>query len=221
MSNFQYKKSKVLLVEGPDDRRFFSGLLGILKIRSDFDIVEYEGESKLRRKLESMVVESGFRHNVVSLGITRDADERGVSVKLQSIHTALHKVGLSESKTSIVPTRPNLRIAAHIICDSTQKGRLEEMILEAVAKDWRTACVDDYWNCLNKQCPDNDVLPKDENKSQLAVFLAGQERSEKAVRSDFWEDGGDTMRLDFAAQGRYLNLDHPVYAGVKEFLLTL
>jgi hypothetical protein len=87
------------------------------------------------------------------------------------------------------------------------------MILEAVSDDWRMSCIRDYWGCLRERLPDNQEFPEDEGKAKLAIFLASQRKS--ALRSEFWGSTDDAFRLDF--QQRHLNLNHPVYSGLKSF----
>ncbi len=67
------EKSKLLLVEGPDDLSFFDALLRHLN-RQDIDVRSYGGKDNLRPFLKGLPAFPGFV-NVVSLGITRDADD--------------------------------------------------------------------------------------------------------------------------------------------------
>jgi hypothetical protein len=216
-----FTKPKLLLVEGEDDARFLSEMLRILNLNKedDFQIKNHGGKQGLPPFLAGLVGIDTFRRNVRSLGIVRDADEHGEGSARQAIRVSLHNAGLSESQNEIKPTRPALKITTHIMCDSSGKGRLEEMLLESVEHSWRTSCVNDYWQCLEKRCPDDDRLPKDENKARLAVFLASHQSL--ALKPGFEGESDDTFRLDHAVQRHYLNLNHANIKAVSDFLLNL
>ena len=216
----EFPKPKLLLVEGGDDARFLSEMLRILKLKKDdFQIEQYGGKQGLPRFLAPLPDIGSFKRNVKSLGIVRDADEQGTDSALQSVCASLHNAGLSESENEIIPTRSALKITAYIMSASTGKGRLEEMLLESVADNWRILCVDDYWKCLAKQCPDDDRLPKDESKARLAVFLASHRSL--ALQTGFESESDDTFRLDHAVQRHYLDLNHQNIRSVSDFLLNL
>jgi hypothetical protein len=219
MAHIEFKRSKVLLVEGADDRRFFSGFLGTMGLRQDVQIVSYEGKGNLLRFLQATVVESSFRANVTSLGITRDADEQGLERTLQSIRGILFRAGLSQSETSIEPTKADFNIQLFVLCNRSETGRLEEMILEAIEDDWRLSCIADYWNCIQVENPNEETPSLDENKSKLAIFLASQERP--SIQSGYWEAADDELRLDYAVQHHYLNLKHPIYDSLRDFVNSL
>lgn len=219
MPHIEFKKSKVLLVEGADDRRFFSGFLGTMGLRHDVQIVSYNGKSNLTQFLKATALESSFRANVTSLGITRDADDQGLERTLQSLRGILFRSGFSQSETSIEPIKSNFNIQLHVLCNRSGSGRLEEMILEAVEDDWRLSCIADYWGCIQNENPNEDIPSLDENKSKLAIFLASQERP--SIQSEYWETTDDESRLDYAVQHHYLNLTHPIYDNLRDFLQSL
>jgi len=66
----QYTESKVLLVEGADDERFFSGLLGMLGIR--------KGNELPRSKLRGIKITVAVAHGVADILFPVLADEHSV-----------------------------------------------------------------------------------------------------------------------------------------------
>lgn len=211
----EYTKPKLLLVEGEDDKSFCSGLLGILGIRDNFQVDPYSGKDKLANHLRAVVSAASFKENVLALGVMRDADNDQQAAR-QSVMTALYNAALTRSPNDVTPKAGRLRIAIHIVADSSGRGRLEEMILEAVAQDKRMPCIKEYFQCLTKAVPEAE-FPKDQGKAKVDIFLASQQRPSETHQFD--HDGA--ARLETAAQRRYLNLDHPVYDALKQFLLTL
>jgi len=147
-------------------------------------IQSYDGKNKLSGFLEGTASLASFK-NVTSLGITRDADEQGIESSEQAIHGALNRAGLTENPNDITPKNPRLQIKTHIVCDSSGMGKLESMILETVADDWRTACIENFFTCLEEQAPENNSLPKDHEKARLGIYLASLRRS--AIRPEFGE----------------------------------
>jgi hypothetical protein len=196
-------------------------VLGQLGIRDNVQIEPYGGKDGLTNALLAAVNLASFRQNVKSFGITRDADDQGIVRSMQSVLGRLHQAKLTASQKALdsVPRFSHLKLSAFILCGSNGKGRLEEMILEAVASDWRTVCIDDFWICLQENTPEEDDLPKDENKARLAVYLASQKQA--ATRPEFEGVSDEELRLEMAVQRRYINIDHPVFDDLKQFLHNL
>lgn len=66
-------KSKLLLGEGIEEVYFFNALLDHLGI-TDVQVDQYDGKSRIAAGLRAIKDRSGFINQVVSVGVTRDAD---------------------------------------------------------------------------------------------------------------------------------------------------
>src|SRR5436309_1202206 len=94
-------KQRLLLDEGVDEMNFFEGLLRHLE-RDDIQVCEFGGKTKLELFLKTLTTLPGFS-NVISIGITRDADylprakshqSTAAKAAFEGIRSALKKAGL-------------------------------------------------------------------------------------------------------------------------------
>lgn len=213
MAGEEYTHPKLLLVEGEDDRRFFSAMIRRMDL-DDVQIQPYSGVNNLSRFLDGLILSASFRENVISLGVTRDANASGEASAKQSLMGTLFRVGLSESQNRIEPTRvPN--ITTFILCGSDGTGSLEDLIWESIEPDWRTNCLDTMWECLDANRPTGDQPPRQFKKAQLAVYLA----THRHMGSAFLDE--DDLRLDYAVDKKQINHNHPAFSNVKDFLRGL
>ncbi len=90
-------KPKLLIGEGKEEVDFFTAFLNHLNI-SNVQVEQYGGKQGLPRYLRTLVVRPGYL-NVVSLGITRDADNSAQSA-FESVCSSLHRASLP------VPSQP-------------------------------------------------------------------------------------------------------------------
>lgn len=193
--------SRLLLVEGENDKRFLKGMLAHLEAPHPVNITVYRGKNNLSHTLRILRKSGAFRQGLItSVGVTRDADHQGCPAALQSLRGALYRAGLILSEKHITPANANLQISAHIICDSSGRGRLEEMILEAIEHHPWMADVDHHMALLRHA---SYPLGFDEGKTRLNLFL--------------------NYHAQCAPEGVHacLNFDHPVYDKLKGFLLDL
>ena len=100
-NNMIATKPVQLLVEGNDDRQFFSALIDHMSL-SDIEVQDFGGVNQLRPYLRTFVDTDSFANNVVSLGIIRDAEPSAQSA-FQSVQGSLRNAGLA------VPDHPARR----------------------------------------------------------------------------------------------------------------
>lgn len=73
MEEFEIKENKILIVEGIDEKLFFSALINHLNL-TGIQILPIGGKTQLRSNLKALQIPKDFA-SVISLGVVRDADE--------------------------------------------------------------------------------------------------------------------------------------------------
>ena len=246
-SNTEISKSKVLLVEGQDEENLFSELLVDLNLANDIQIISVGGKEKFPIRLKGLKVRSGYEL-ITSIGIVRDADENPTGA-FQSVCSALKNVGLPKPIAPSQPTIDNPKVTVMIIPDAETKGMIENVCLESVKDDPAIACVDQYFQCLQRQLK---KLPKNPAKARVHAFLASRDWLEIAhfeylqrcledyelvvptssavatakVHVFLASRYTPNLRLGEAAKkqkdsDRYWQFNHPAFDKIKQFLRIL
>src|SRR4028118_420970 len=133
-------KPKLLIGEGKEEVDFFTAFLSHLNI-ADVQVDQYGGKQGLPSYLRTLVVRPGYL-DVVSLGITRDADNSAQSA-FQSVCSSLNRASLP------VPSRPgeivgdSPQVSIMILPDGQNSGMLEDLFLTAIETDPVLPCVDE------------------------------------------------------------------------------
>ncbi len=196
------EKSRLLVVEGPDDRVFLSALLRHLGKENDFDIRSLEGVSNFNDMLRTFPGVSGFAQ-VETLGVIRDADQN-VRSAFQSVCSALGNARLSVPKQPLTMVGEKPRVSVFIWPDCESAGTLETLCLTAVHDDPAMGCVEQYFECLTQHL---ETMPKTPHKAHLHTFLASREKP--------------GLRLGEAAEKGYWPWDQAVFEPIKRFLLAM
>jgi hypothetical protein len=194
-------KPKVLIGEGRDEVNFLGALCTHLGL-TDVQVEEYGGKGNLSRYLREFGVRPG-RPNVVSLGITRDADS-AVAQVFQSICTLLGNNGLPVPVAAGQMAAGPPRIGLFILPDNQRDGMLEDLCLDAVQTDGAVVCVTEFFQCVGKNTLRQ---PKPMAKARVHAWLASQDDPE--------------LRLGEAAQRAYWPWTNPVFQPLIQFLQTL
>nr|WP_041233000.1 DUF3226 domain-containing protein [Cylindrospermum stagnale] len=144
-------------------------------------------------------------NEVVSLGITRDADDSAINA-FDSVCGFLNtgKLPIPNRPKQIIGESPQVSVL--ILPDYQNNGMLEDVCLKAVTTDRAIQCVDDYFKCVYSTVG-REPKNKDIAKARLRVWLASQIAPDK--------------RLGEAAQAGYFNWDSPAFDGLKLFLQAL
>lgn len=197
--NITFTEPYVILGEGKDEVCFFKSFVKHMGV-GNVQILDYEGKTQLNDKIGSIFNTPGFRNNVISLGITRDAD-MDAKAAFQSICGALKRVGSPAPSKSLIPVGSNPKVTVMILPGRGQKGMLEDMCLKSVEKDPAISCVENFFHCVKTS---NKNLPTNMSKARTHAFLASREKSD--------------LRLGEAAEKGYWNFDHPVFNELKKFI---
>ena len=196
-----FTDAKLLLVEGRDDERFFSALLGHLGI-TGVEIRRYDGKLNLRPLLRLVPAIPGFT-GLVSVGVVRDADENATDT-FRSVSDALQTAGLPTPPQQLFPAGNKPQVAVLLLPPWADNGELEDLCLRSVADDPAVQCVDEYFDCLEKRLLQ---APNPLSKARVHAFLASRERPDR--------------RLGEAADAGTWPWGSPAFDEVKQFLRML
>lgn len=189
----------LLLVEGKDDMYFCQELINHMGLRN-IQIMYYEGIYQLTSFLKFNCKSDLFFEKVSSLGIIRDADTDSEAA-FQSIQHALQTVNLPEPKKPLVSFGNSPRVTIMLWPRNCSQGRLEDLCLEAVAKDPAMDCVEQFFICLKEK---NLPEPNSISKAKFQVFLASRPKLKH--------------HLGLAAKAGYLPWGNEAFKKAKYFL---
>lgn len=200
--SIQIKSEIQLLVEGNDPRNFFEAFLRHLSL-SNIQIQNFGGVNELRGFLRAFADTPRFYEVVESIGIVRDA-ETSAAGAFQSVQSSLKNAALP------VPNMPERRtdtspaVTVLILPGNNQQGMLETLLCESFAGTPENDCIDAFFACV-------DALPN-----------ASIKRPEKARAHAYLTTKSDPhLSVGVAAKRNYWDLDHPIFARVRDFLKTL
>ena len=136
-----------------------------------------------------------------SIAVARDADESGDSAA-QSVRDAL--AAALPVPNSPLESADDGRIAVrYLIIPHGESGALEDVCLASVAEDPAMACVDGYFDCIERSEIDG---PKDAwmSKAKVHAFLSSRE--------------DPALRLGEAAERGVWRFDAPSFGALKDIL---
>ena len=211
--------TKLLLVEGNDDKRFFEALSRHLG-ETGITVEIYGGKPNLGNRLVNLV---GRLNTLIdpSIGIVRDADESAASA-FESVISSLRRAGLPTPDAPAVPIeRDGLRISVLILPPEDDTGELENVCLSSIEGTPDLECVESYLTCISNAGPpiaDNRLA-----KAKIHAYLAGcptplfftGEPNESTGRRQ------PGLRLGEAADRRVWDWSSPAFAPLIGFLRNL
>lgn len=200
--NLKIGKDRLLLVEGNDEDRFFSGLLTkIHPTGRPIQIIPTDGKDKLDYVLALLVKQSEFA-NVARLGIVRDADNDGAAA-FTSIQSLITKCSLP---TPIAPEKfaaGTPMVGVFIMPGCERDGALENLCLDAVESSPQMRCVNDFADCIGDK---GLKLSVSREKLRMQAYVATI---------------GNARLIGEAADRGALNFDSPAYSDLRKFLGVL
>lgn len=168
MSNIE---NKLLIVEGNDDVNFFNALFEHLEI-TDYQIKKTEGKSSYSTSIAAIWKGPGYRSNVNSIGVIRDANN-DFSRTFESVQTALRVSGLPVPRLPLKPAIDRvtgLRVNVFIMPNNESQGMLEDLLLHSVDENPTMDCVNQYFSCLDEI----GFNPRKMSKAKVQTYLAAQ-----------------------------------------------
>lgn len=194
MVQISINQPRLLLVEGNDDRNFFNVMLKHCD-RDDIQVLEFGGVYKLRSYLPALVASPGW-HQVVSLGIIRDAENDAESAEA-SVRGAAANAGLQMDGSAP-------RVSLLVLPDGERPGMLETLLCDSFADSPINDCINEFLACSTERAGAN---VKRMAKARAHAYLATREDPHVSV--------------GVAAQKDYWDLDHPAFEQLRGFIADL
>lgn len=189
--------TRILVVEGNEDKTFFQALAEHLGIQAQIFIVVCNGKNKLATTLEN-ILNDGNYHNFMHIGIICDndfADSRDGKLPLETVRDEIDSANdaidenLKRSRALPKPARPREpagtkpKVSILLLPDDDRDGMLENLVLDAIGEDKITDCVDAYYACLQKQAQ-LKLQEAREPRSRLSVYISGKILDSKYATND-------------------------------------
>ena len=207
--------TKLLLVEGKDDLRFFRAMSRHLGM-TDISVSSYHGKGNLRNDLSDRVRSPGFQA-VSSLGIVRDADDSSISA-FDSVISSLRRVNLPTPDAPAMPVEwDGLRVSVLIVPPYGSQGELENVCLRSIEGRSEMQCVESYFDCLSDMEP--PIAGNHIAKARLLSYLAvGPVRVTGSGEISRRQPG---LRLGEAAEAGVWDWSSAAFQQVRDFLIGL
>lgn len=203
MTETEFTKPNLLLVEGKTDELFFSALNKYLEFH-DIQIIDVGGTPKFKKRLELISISPKF-NMIKSLGIVRDNDSKHPTKSaFECITDDLTFAKLPTPESPLLPKGNNPQVTVMILPREGEPGMLEDLCLKSVESDLAMPCVNQYCQCLQEKCPS---FPKNISKAKVQVFLASKKEAEKG--------------LGIAARDGYWPFENAAFDEVKQFLKSI
>ena len=194
------EKPKLLLVEGIDEVRLFGALAKDIGAE-DVQIRDYQGKDNLRRFLGVLPRIQGYL-DLESIGVTRDADENSDNAA-KRVRDALGAAELPVPDSPLESADDGKISVRYLIIPHGETGALEDVCLASVAGDPAMACVDGYFDCIERSELDGPRA-KWMSKAKVHAFLSSRE--------------DPALRLGEAAERGVWSFDDPVFDPLKSVL---
>lgn len=198
MPKIELIKSKLLIVEGKSDKKFFESLLKNLSIDT-IQVLDIGGKSNLRDNLNVLIISSNF-NNVAVLAIIRDADDDPDGA-FKSVCSAIENAKLIAPNNQMELTADKPKIGIMILPEPDKKGELEDVCINSLLNKPEMECIENYMNCVSQKT--KRILPN-LSKSKIYTYIAGSNEPE--------------LRLGEASEKGLFNWDDPAFDLVKSFL---
>jgi len=199
------KSTKILAVEGEDEKNFFSALLKYMKI-TGCDIRVVGGKNQFKNKFPALKKASGFYNadgssSISHLAIIRDKDGDDA---FDSIVDTLRRAGFTAPEDTCQFVGDNPEIGVFVMPGNTINGTmLEDLCLKTVENKPCFKCVEDFLSCVSQL----ESPPNNPSKAKAQVFLAAQPKIFNSV--------------GLGAIHNYWDFDSPVLEELKHFLSHL
>ncbi len=199
-------RERLLLCEGKATRLVLGPLLRCFKIQG-FQPFDFGGKDDLKSFLADLKVLPGFSTRVRTIAIVRDAEELAAGA-LRNVQDALRANGLpvpeQAGSTGIISGPP--RVGVFLMPDNQTEGMLETLCMRSVSDDPASACVEEFFRCVNERVP-NPPRHLQIHKARAQAFLATRETVE--------------CHVGRAADDGVWNFHHAAFAPLTGFLRAM
>jgi hypothetical protein len=185
-------KTKLILVEGVDEERFFEALLDHLGI-TDVQVLSVGGKAGFGAMLAAIRADERFPE-VRSIVLVRDADwhkpaGENAAAAWDALVGAFASAGLPRpTQHAALGGSEELKTAVYVMPDGTADGMLEDLCLLAMRQDKALPCLDAYFECLKRTGIEHAA--KDVAKARAHALLASRKdpdlRVGEAAKRGYW-----------------------------------
>ncbi len=225
--------TRILVVEGPEDKTFFGGLAKHRGIQQEIYIVVCNGKNNLKNSLASILNDGNF-HNFDHIGIICDNDfpesrqgKGALETVQEEIDGANDKVDkqlkarrqLPRPENPKVPVGTKPKVSVLLLPNDERDGMLEDLVLEAIGKDYITDCVDGLYSCLDKA----GLTAREARitRSRLSVYISGKILDEQYATNDDSRRWFLTQAVEMKWWREENMWDRPAFDDAKAFLAQL
>ena len=168
-------KSKVLAVEGYDERSFFKKLLEDIGIIDEVQIIVIEGKDKFIKKLPILIKQSEF-DTVEVFAVIRDAD-KNADDSFVSVSNIIKGEELMPPEEQGQYSVDKPRVGIFIMPGDSAEGMLEDLCLSTVQDHEAMNCVNSFVDCAEKL----SESPKNWSRAKAQIFLAALPKIRNSV----------------------------------------
>lgn len=227
-------KSRIVVVEGPEDRTFFGSLAEHLGITDHLYFVVCNGKDTLRTYLANILNDTNFT-SIRHIGIICDndfPDSRKGKAGLQVLHDEIDAanqaiLGDFQGRRQLPkPSKPREaagtkpKVSVLLLPDDDRDGMIENLVLKAIGKDDITGCVDAYFACLETDAH-LSLREAREPRSRLSVYISGRIVDEKYATNDDSRRWFITQAVDMKWWEEEDMWNKPAFDNAKAFLHQL
>jgi hypothetical protein len=187
-------KSRIILVEGPDDAGLVEAICSRQEISADVQISYYSREGTLGDFLDLLVRDAGFE-SVTRLGLTKDSDKTAANT-IQSLRGSWERTKITLASLK----RPEPQCLMFAVPNNVASGRIENLCLASPAFPPILVCAEQTYGCAVQQAP----YEIDREKSIVNAYLAMMKKQ--------------GLRLGTGAQAGCWNLDSAAMKPLTEFV---
>ncbi len=224
--------SRVLVVEGNEDRYFFCKWLEHLGRHEEFHFAVCDGKDNLAVELANILIDDNFT-KIDHVGIICDNDYSEIRSGKQPFQIILEEIAranqevkdsgpLRELPTPEQPRRPigdGPAISVLLLPADDEDGMLETLVLRAIGQNDIMDCVDEYICCLNRASL--ELKAARESRSKLSVYISGKILAEEFATNDDSRRWFLTQAVDMKWWADENMWDKPAFDDAKAFLLQL
>ena len=224
--------SRVLVVEGNEDRYFFSKWLEHLGKHGECHFAVCDGKDNIAIELVNILIDDNFI-NIDQIGIICDNDysesrhgKQAFEVVLEEIVRAnqevkesgpLRELPIPEQPRQPIGNRPSISVL--LLPADEEDGMLESLVLKAIGQNDIMDCVDEYFCCLNKA--GLELKKARESRSRLSVYISGKTLAEEFATNDDSRRWFLTQAVAMKWWEDAAMWDHPTFDDARAFLNQL
>lgn len=196
----------VIFAEGEAEALFLEmWLLNLGKIPSDIAVICFKGQTRLPTIFKTIADDENFPH-VTNLGFFLDAEQIGVTSKLQSIESIMRQNNLLNVGEHLVIGHQSIskivNLAIYISPDNCNNGFIEDTVINEVSRSNLSASISALKTSA-QQVLSNPVS----NKSLVTAYIGLRNPGLCGTQRGF--------------ESRVLDVMHPAYNGIRSTLNTI